>query len=73
MMCRVVSFVIAPVFGVRYDGCSQSEGPVDAANAAITPMRFDANATNPISVLLHRLLAHCELLQALLEGLGVEI
>jgi len=76
VMCRVVIVVITPVFGVRdsaHDGCSQVETPVDAANAAITPMIFDANAAKLASCLLHRLLAYRKLLQALLEGLGVVI
>ena len=48
--------------------------PADAAaNAAITPMRSDANAVKMAFLLLHRLLAHCKLLQALLEGLRVVV
>jgi hypothetical protein len=51
-MCRVVIFVIMPVFGVRGSarhGSSQVETPVDAANAAITPMRFYANDVDLVS------------------------
>jgi len=52
MMCRVVIFVIMPVFGVRgaaRHGCSQIETPVDASNAAITPMRFYASDVDLVS------------------------
>jgi hypothetical protein len=75
-MCRVVIFVMMPVFGVRgsaRDECSQVETPVDAANAAITPMIFYANDVKLVPILLQRLLSHCKLLQALLEGLRVEV
>jgi hypothetical protein len=52
MMCRVVIFVMMPVFGDRgsaRDECSQVETPVDAANAAITPMIFYANDVKLVS------------------------
>lgn len=73
--CR--DFRETSVFDVRdsaHDGCGQFEMPADAAaNAAITPMRSDANAVKMAFLLLHRLLAHCKLLQALLEGLRVVV